>query len=65
VFTWFDYETNDWLEWPLDVTVPDVGQGGAPAVAATTNSGCYDPATGTPEDGPDRENWGSVKGKYR
>jgi len=63
LFRWYDYETGQWQEWPLDVTVPDVGQGGEAQLAATGNSGCYDDPTAVPES--PGEGWGRIKALYR
>jgi hypothetical protein len=63
LFTWYDYETDDWLEWPLEIFVPDVGQGGSATLARSGSSGCYDPTTAQ-GGGTESATWGRVKARY-
>ncbi len=71
-FTWYDYETMEWLDWILPVSVPDAGQGSEARVAATYLSDCYADPTGVPgDDGPGNQpplkpgSWGDVKALFR
>ena len=69
VFTWYDYETSEWQEQVVLVSVPDVGQGGALFVADILSSDCLaTPTSSAPEpDGPglQQTTWGTVKTLYR
>jgi hypothetical protein len=64
LFTWYDYETDDWLEWPLEILVPNAGQGGGAQLAQSGSSGCYDP-TAAPDDPGEDATWGRIKAHYR
>ncbi|MFH1842000.1 MAG: hypothetical protein ABIF77_02235 [bacterium] len=71
LFRWYDYGTWTWLEWPLQVVVPEAGQSGLPAVADAEKSECYwgtsvvpDPSV-EPGPGPAPGSWGAVKSLYR
>jgi len=70
VFTWYDYESSEWLEVVLNVVVPDMGQPWAPVVASTYLSDCYHEPTAVPDDPgnaapPKLRTWGLIKALYR
>ena len=76
IFSWIDYGTYEWLEWPLQVTVPDIGQGGLLIVGAVLQSDCYWETTsvteppGDPAAEPSLEprrfgSWTQIKTLYR
>jgi hypothetical protein len=72
IFTWFDYEADQWQEVVLDVVIPNVGQAPLPAVVDTYLSDCYQDPTAVPDDRdpgnrppPEQYTWGLIKTLYR
>jgi hypothetical protein len=65
VFRWYDYETYEWRDWPLEIEVDDVGQGTPePSVARAWFSDCYGSSAGVAEEEPPTT-WGMIKSLYR
>ncbi len=70
VFRWDDYETGQWQERIVEITVPDVGQGGDAAVAGVFGLTCLDEPTAVPEDDDpegetsQKKSWGEIKADY-
>ena len=62
VFTWYDYDTDQWEQWTDQVTIG--GGGGQPHVVASSSSGCLDPAVGF-QPQVEFGSWGRVKARYQ
>ena len=65
IFGWNDYETSQWQERVLHVTVPDVGQKGPVGPGASYSSGCIYEPTSAEEPMPENDKWGSIKALFR
>ena len=66
-FDWFDYESDDWVERVLEVSVPEIGQAGPWQLGSVFDSGCV-AAAGVPEeepDDPESPTWGRLKALFR
>jgi len=70
LFSWFDYETDQWREWYLEVHVPDVDQNEGMTVIAVSEPDCVE-LTGVNEEAQPEEpgfgvdSWGRIKIRYR
>ena len=58
-YAWLDIESGDWVVRTLPLEIPDLGQGSAPAVASTADSGCLEPVAASSAD------WSALKAAYR
>jgi hypothetical protein len=63
VFTWWNYESNGWMQVEVPFTVEDVGQGGPALMGPTDDSGCLN--SSDVDDVPTTTAWGQVKTIYR
>ena len=62
-FHWYDYETDGWLMWPLEITVGGEATPPEPGIGDTFFSDCY---TADVEDEEDPSpSWGTIKARYR
>ena len=65
LFVWYDYDTQMWRDWMLEIDVPDVGQGTAdPVVASAYFSDCYGSMSGVTPESPGIS-WSAIKETYR
>lgn len=71
LFSWYDYEAFEYRQQELELTVPDVGQGGLFAAGPVSIPSCIEassvPGEGGPDDAPDSTvaSWGTLKLLYR